>query len=178
MPPPIDQPAACTRARSAQPSASTSERTSSLQSRRPREASTGNAALRPNERRSGATTRKRSGTRSASALKKRPVVRLPCTSSSGSPSSGPATQQCVRKRAVSTVRVCIGSDSFILRTPNFASRLDDELELAPLIIFAERVAGGDRREAALRAQRQVLQGYDPGRLVDPPPQVIRRFKLR
>ena len=100
--------------------ASSSARRSSLQSRRPRVASTGGPAVRPNERRSGATMRKRSGSRSASAWKKRPVHRLPCTSSSGCPSSGPCTQQCVCRRRR------LNGDGVHASAPDLAGSLDDQ----------------------------------------------------
>ena len=39
-------------------------------------------------------------------------------------------------------------------TPHFARSIGDQVQLAPLLIHGEKVAGSDRREAALRADGQ------------------------
>jgi len=41
--------------------------------------------------------------------------------------------------------------------PDFAGRGCDELELAPLLVDCQQVAGGDGGEAALRADREILE---------------------
>src|SRR5919106_1418955 len=51
--------------------------------------------------------------------------------------------------------------------PGLGRDLDQALELAPLHVLADLVALDGRREAALRADRELLHGHVPGRLVDP-----------
>ena len=66
-------------------------------------ASIGLRSVRPKARRSGATSRWPSGNPSATSCQNRPVVMLPWTSSTGTPSAGPLTKQWVRMRLVSTI---------------------------------------------------------------------------
>src|SRR6202044_2029239 len=61
-------------------------------------------------------------------------------------------------------------------TPDRARGLENSLELAPLIILRD----GDvieAAEAALRAQRQLFGRQVSGRLVDAPPQQVKRLQV-
>src|SRR6185436_11735405 len=63
-------------------------------------------------------------------------------------------------------------------TPDLARRLRHEFQLASLLVPRQLVARSRGREAALRAQRQTLDGYVFRRLVDAPPELVLRLKLR
>src|SRR3972149_6802693 len=62
--------------------------------------------------------------------------------------------------------------------PDPARRLRDQLQLAPLLVPGEQVAEVGGGEAALRADRQVLDRYVLRRLIDAPPQLVDGLKLR
>jgi hypothetical protein len=55
--------------------------------------------------------------------------------------------------------------------------LHHALELAPLVVHRQRVAVVGAREAALRAQAQLVQRHDARRLVDAPFQVVLVLEL-
>src|SRR6266849_5210810 len=71
--------------------------------------------------------------------------------------------------ASSTLAVLI-CDSGV--APHLARRLYDELELAPLIVHRQQVAGSHRREAALWAECEMLERNVSRRLVDARAQVV------
>src|SRR5215216_2364060 len=145
-PPPLDQPAMWMRPLPDQPRASTRAWRSSLQSRSPRVASTGLRSVRPKARRSGATSRWPSGKPSARSRQNRPMVMLPWTSSTGTPSSGPLTQQWVPMRLVSTITLSM--------TASFA-------------VVARKVVLPGRRRGAVALEVEVEAGeagFDAGRL--------------
>src|SRR5689334_15476649 len=51
--------------------------------------------------------------------------------------------------------------------PHRARGLDDQRELGPLHVLAEEVALHGRREPALRAERELVEGHVAAGLVDP-----------
>src|SRR5689334_15023859 len=70
----------------------------------------------------------------------------------------------------------IDTPTFISVPPHVVRHFDDALELAPLLVLGERVAMVRAGEAALRRQAQPLQRHVLRRLVDPPPQRVRRLE--
>src|SRR5215469_9429444 len=62
-------------------------------------------------------------------------------------------------------------------SPHLAGYRGHEIELAALIINRDEVAEGARGEAALRAERQLLQRHVAGRLVDAAQQVVLVLEL-
>ena len=53
-----------------------------------------------------------------------------------------------------------------LLAPDVLGDRQHELELAPLVVLADEVAADARGEAALRAEREALDGHEGGRLLD------------
>src|SRR5712692_2429814 len=62
--------------------------------------------------------------------------------------------------------------------PNPARRLDHQLELALLVVLADAVADDVGSEAALRAERKLLERQILRRLLDPAPQAVDGLELR
>src|SRR5204862_8135427 len=65
-----------------------------------------------------------------------------------------------------------------LARPGPARGVDEQLELAPLVVPRDLVSRGDRGEAALRAEGQAIDGDVFRRLVDPPEEIVLRLELR
>src|SRR6266542_5297083 len=65
-----------------------------------------------------------------------------------------------------------------LARPDLARGVDQQVQLATLVVPRDLVARGHRGEAALRAQRQAFEGDVLGRLVDPPEEIVRRLEQR
>src|SRR6266436_4110875 len=63
-----------------------------------------------------------------------------------------------------------------MSAPYFARGLDDETQLGDLFVPGQRVAVDGRREAALRAEAELLQRYVFCRLVDPALQLVLAFE--
>src|SRR5690606_36029928 len=61
--------------------------------------------------------------------------------------------------------------------PDVGGDLDDLAHLRPLLVVREDVALLRRREAALRAQRELIERGELGRLVDPALDVVRPLEV-
>src|SRR5204862_5441749 len=62
--------------------------------------------------------------------------------------------------------------------PDLPRGRHDELQLAPLIVHRKQIAGGDRREAALRAEREMLERHVSRGRIDPPAQIVLALEAR
>src|ERR1051326_8431888 len=62
--------------------------------------------------------------------------------------------------------------------PDPARGVDEQLELAALVVPREEVAARGRGEPALRAQREALDRHVPARLLDPAQELVLRLELR
>src|SRR5581483_3727462 len=60
-------------------------------------------------------------------------------------------------------------------TPHFSRGLEHHVELAKLFFFRQQIAAQTRGEAALRAERHLLERQKARRLLDAPPQLIHRL---
>src|SRR5678816_761259 len=65
-----------------------------------------------------------------------------------------------------------------LVAPDLAGGVDAKAQLRPLLIFGQVVAVMGARKAALRADAEVLERHELGRLVDPPLELVLGFELR
>ena len=71
-----------------------------------------------------------------------------------------------------------GAPRDVSLTPHLPRRLGDQFELALLVVGAEQIADDVGGEAALRADRKLIERNELRRLVDPALEPVHRFHLR
>src|SRR5215471_13076557 len=63
------------------------------------------------------------------------------------------------------------------RSPDCAGRLHDPFELSPLLVFVELHGADTAAEAALRAERELVERQISCGILDTPLQIIKRFDV-
>src|SRR5262245_3004424 len=61
-------------------------------------------------------------------------------------------------------------------SPHASRSLEHHVQLTPLLVFGEQIARNTGGEAALRAEREVLERKVPARLVDPSAELVHRLE--